>query len=150
MRKVVINNIHGGFGLSPRAVLKYAELSGIKVYPYAELERENNKNVPDGKERYRLLEKSQLDDEEIFIIYWLEDDLGKKTTNKKLNDAKWFNEREIPRDDENLVKVVQLMKKKANGSCADLKIVEIPDDVNWKIDEYDGSEWVAEEHRTWS
>lgn len=32
---------------------------------------------------------------------------------------------------------------------ADLKIVEIPPDVDWEINEYDGVEWVAETHRTW-
>jgi hypothetical protein len=38
----------------------------------------------------------------------------------------------------------------ANGACADLKIVEVPDEVDWYIEEYDGNEWVAEKHRTWS
>jgi len=32
IRKVVINNCHGGFGLSPGAVLKYCEKSGIQVW----------------------------------------------------------------------------------------------------------------------
>jgi hypothetical protein len=27
--------------------------------------------------------------------------------------------------------------------------VDIPDDVKWEIEEYDGNEWVAEVHRTW-
>jgi len=36
------------------------------------------------------------------------------------------------------------------GWAAELKIVEVPDDVDWYIDEYDGKEWVAERHRTWS
>lgn len=42
------------------------------------------------------------------------------------------------------------------GSCSAgarysaLKIIEIPDDVKWHIEEYDGMEWVAEDHRTWS
>ena len=31
-----------------------------------------------------------------------------------------------------------------------LKIVEIPEGVRWEIEEYDGKEWVAEMHRTWS
>jgi hypothetical protein len=30
-----------------------------------------------------------------------------------------------------------------------LAIVEIPDDVQWIIEENDGMEWVAEKHRTW-
>ena len=32
---------------------------------------------------------------------------------------------------------------------ANLKMVEIPDDVEWEIADYDGKEWVAEKHRTW-
>lgn len=53
------------------------------------------------------------------------------------------------RDDENLVAVVEEMGDLANGNYSSLKIVEIPDDVKWHIGEYDGSEWVAEDHRKW-
>ena len=35
------------------------------------------------------------------------------------------------------------------GGFADLKVVEIPDDVKWVINNYDGVEWVSEVHRTW-
>jgi hypothetical protein len=55
----------------------------------------------------------------------------------------------IPRDDKNLVKVVDKYGMDSFGSYAFLKIVEIPDDVEWEIQEYDGKEWVAEVHRTW-
>lgn len=61
-----------------------------------------------------------------------------------------FYDRDIPRDDSALIQVVEEMGEAANGSCADLKIVDIPDDVDWYIEEYDGNEWVAERHRTWS
>lgn len=37
-----------------------------------------------------------------------------------------------------------------NGPCANLKIIEIPDNVNWEIQEYDGVETIHEVHRTWS
>ena len=30
-----------------------------------------------------------------------------------------------------------------------LGIVEIPDGVEWEIEEYDGDEWVSEKHRKW-
>lgn len=56
----------------------------------------------------------------------------------------------IERDDPDLVRVVEELGKEANGRYADLKVVEIPDDVKWDIEEYDGSEWIAEVHRTWS
>jgi hypothetical protein len=38
----------------------------------------------------------------------------------------------------------------ANGLHANLKIVEIPGDIEWLVQEYDGAEWIAEKHRTWS
>ena len=61
-----------------------------------------------------------------------------------------FYSRSIPRDDEHLIAVVELMGHKANGEYAELKIVDVPDEVNWYIEEYDGREWVAERHQTWS
>jgi len=38
-----------------------------------------------------------------------------------------------------------------NTGASDIDIIEIPDDVgmNWHICEYDGLEWIAEDHRTW-
>jgi hypothetical protein len=60
-----------------------------------------------------------------------------------------FHSRNIPRDDAHLIAVVELMGETANNRFSELKIVDIPDDVNWYIEEYDGKEWVAERHRTW-
>jgi len=60
-----------------------------------------------------------------------------------------FYDRDIPRDDPYLIKVVKELGMSANGAHANLKVVEIPGDVDWQIDEYDGNEWVAEKHRTW-
>jgi len=61
----------------------------------------------------------------------------------------YFFENDIPRDDESLVKVVETLGAKANGNYSSLKVIEIPDGVNWFVEEYDGREWVAERHRTW-
>jgi hypothetical protein len=36
-----------------------------------------------------------------------------------------------------------------DNDCAEIKIVEIPDDVEVYIQDYDGNEWIAEKHRTW-
>ena len=60
-----------------------------------------------------------------------------------------FSERDIPRDDSVLVAIVEEMGEKANNRYSFLRVVEIPDDVDWYIEEYDGDEWVAERHRTW-
>lgn len=53
------------------------------------------------------------------------------------------------RADPILVRVVEEMGDAANGMCAKLRVVEIPDGVKWTIQEYDGYEHVAEAHRTW-
>ena len=54
------------------------------------------------------------------------------------------------RSDLDLLSVVEEMGDLANGEYSELKVVEIPDDVEWEVEEYDGLEWVAEKHRTWS
>jgi hypothetical protein len=48
-----------------------------------------------------------------------------------------------------LVQIVEELGEKANGFAAELKVVEIPEDVEYTVEEYDGIEWVAEVHRTW-
>lgn len=56
---------------------------------------------------------------------------------------------DIERDDEFLVQVVEEMGKKSWGSCAELKVVDIPLGIRWHISNYDGMESVEEEHRSW-
>jgi hypothetical protein len=55
------------------------------------------------------------------------------------------NHRENPR----LIEVVEVLGNKANGRSANLIVVEVPDDAEWYIDEYDGYETIREEHRIW-
>ena len=56
---------------------------------------------------------------------------------------------EIDRDDKHLIAVVEKLGDIADGRHAKLRIVEIPDDVKYTIENCDGMEWVAEEHSTW-
>lgn len=55
----------------------------------------------------------------------------------------------IVRDDENLIRVVEELKERANGHSSSLRIVSIPDEVAWQISTEDGIEHVSEVHRTW-
>jgi hypothetical protein len=60
-----------------------------------------------------------------------------------------FSSRTIARNDPILIDVVAELKSNADSSFSQLKIVRVPANVDWLIEEYDGIEWVAEKHRTW-
>lgn len=57
----------------------------------------------------------------------------------------------LPRNDPVLLEVIDQLGDKACGECCrNLKIVEIPDGVEWDVCSAEGGmEWVAEKHRTW-
>lgn len=40
--------------------------------------------------------------------------------------------------------------ERSSGGYSRLKLIEIPDDVEYTVQQYDGIEWIAEVHRTWS
>lgn len=66
-----------------------------------------------------------------------------------VNGDEFYSRMDIQRNDPALVATVRRLGSEAGGDYATLKIVEVPADVNWSIEEYDGKEWVAEVHRTW-
>lgn len=53
------------------------------------------------------------------------------------------------RTDSKLIECVEKLGERANGRCANLRVVEIPDDVKWIIEDYDGAESIHEVHRVW-
>lgn len=53
------------------------------------------------------------------------------------------------RTDPELIECIETLGEKANGKHASLEIVEIPDDVDWYIDDYDGIESIEEVHNSW-
>jgi hypothetical protein len=75
---------------------------------------------------------------------------------KRYRELAWIPEEElfwtydIPRDSKILLQVIdELGVEKASGPHAELKVIEVPDGVKWHIGEYDGMEWIAENHRQW-
>lgn len=68
---------------------------------------------------------------------------------KELTEVPWYGFRPENRVDPILIEAVETLGEAANGRFAKLKVVEVPDEVDWEIQEYDGVEWVAEKHRIW-
>lgn len=146
--KIVINACFGGFGVSHEGMLRFFEIKEIDVYPTQGVwvlyptqgvwDMWTYWLVPESE---RALQMTTSASSEMSI--------EERQLQNKLYDEQTIWASEIPRDDAALVQVVEELGDAANGKHAVLTVVEIPDDVNWYIDEYDGSEHVAERHRTW-
>ena len=133
--KVVINACKGGFGLSEKAIMRYAELKGLTLYPERKRLYTTYWRVPEG----------EREDQTGFHEWPFEE---RRASNARM-EKHTLNERTIPRDDPALVQVVEELGDDASERFSALAIVEIPDGVAWQIEEYDGYEHVAERHRTW-
>lgn len=150
MKEIVINNQYGGFNLSPLAIKEFLKLKGKECYFY-ETKYEHDKN---GKTIIKY-EKQDINNlkSDLFIIVFTKD-FGGTVTATDISDEDYkehsFCSNEIDREDKDLVKIVKQMGTKANTRVSTLKIVEIPNNVDYEIEEYDGNEWVAEKHRRWS
>lgn len=145
MTQIVINKCHGGFGLSDKAVLKYMELAGRAVYPDAtdsSIMGSTYWLIPDGPERVRI--------DSVISAAWSTMTLEERYAATAKWDEQVFCPRTIARDDPMLVQVVLELGDEAGSWACVPSVVHIPDEVEWDIEEYDGMEWVAEKHRTWS
>jgi hypothetical protein len=60
-----------------------------------------------------------------------------------------FQPWDIDRTDQYLVQVVEQLGETSWGRYSELKVVVVPDDVDWYTSDYDGIETVHEQHRQW-
>lgn len=154
--KIAINNSYGGFSLSPLAVKRLAELQGKECYFF--------KTVFKQKERLSYYEEITIEDcyklswtaftinnpHEVWDAKdWNESSEEKKDELNKIYKSISLNSNPEDRANKLLIQTIEELGEKANGNYAKLKIVEIPDDVKYQIEEYDGLEHISEIHRTW-
>jgi len=116
--KIVVNRCKGSFSLSARAVARLAELNGQKAYFFA-----------DGAE-------ITLEDTDSHS--WRAFNTNSPTPRVPLERA--------PKDrtDPKLVQVVEELGSAASGKWAELKVIEIPDGIEWVIISNGGFETVHE------
>jgi len=141
--KVVINVCFGGFGLSDEAYEELIKL-GIPVRKYEPEKRgEDGRYIRPENNKGQIIFDRELTPEN-------EDecpDLYRK--GHGILGRYWESWLDDDRTNPLLVQTVEKLGEKANGRCAELKIVEIPDGTEYTIEEYDGWEHIAESHRTW-
>ncbi len=155
--KIVINTCFGGFSLSAKAVKRYAELTGKACYFFkTEFSGGESDYVPVPIEdcekslfwsAYTIPNPNEVLNKE---KKWRSMTDAEKDAYNKLYDDISLEKRLEDRTDPLLIKIVEELGEEANGRCAELKIVEIPDGTDWEIDQYDGLETIDEKHRSWS
>lgn len=137
MKKVILNKCFGGFGLSKAAYELYAKKKGISVFHYTQEDLK--------KEIYTYT----TDDNRTFDFYFTKD-FGNNAyiSNEDFEKYHLFLDEGF-REDKTLIEVVEELGDKANSAYSNLKIVEIPDDLDYVIDNYDGIETLHQKVKEW-
>jgi hypothetical protein len=155
--KIAINKCFGGFGLSPKAIKRIAELQGKECYFFKSKASSFRDKIP-----------ATLEEAETAFIFYAFD----TPTPPKENEAKAWMEMSSEerqqwnaeyqshclekfrdyekRTDPFLIQAIEELGKEASGHCGKVEVIEIPDGIEYEIDDYDGIETVREAHRSWS
>ena len=119
--KIVVNKCFGGFGLSDLAHEKLIQ-AGIPHYKTWE-------EIPKGDAPYVVDSDSPTD---YFGRYY--------------SNFRDYDKRSHPL----LIQVIESIGEgAASGPLSSLRIIDIPDDISFEIDDYDGIETVHETHNSW-
>lgn len=136
--KIVVNKCYGGFGLSPIAIKEYLKLKGKECFFY--------------KKDYKtkMLNRVSVENATTYDLSLTKDYGEKMEENWKSFDTDYFYYNDIERTDLDLIKVIETLgEEKSSGECAKLRVIEIPDGIEYEIDEYNGIESIHETHRSW-
>lgn len=90
-----------------------------------------------------------MDDSRSLFATILTEDMGQRFMVRSSEHAPYFSMYDLDRTDPDLVAVVEELGNLANSKVSQLKVVEIPDGIEYTIEEYDGVELIAEKHETW-
>lgn len=151
MQKVIINKCFGGYGFDPFTVQKYAEAKGVRLYWY---KRDCNVYIGNLKEyMVKIPFEMIMKDDGVRLWYVaLTKDMGDSYIRDWNDENVCSNEFEIPNNDTSrtdpvLIGIIEKYGDQNTHSCHAPTVVEVPDGVEWIIEEYDGFETLHEKHR---
>lgn len=133
--KIILNKCYGGFGLSKEAYELYAKKKGLTLYPYYDSSKDN----------FITLKKGDSS----FLTYYFIEDFGDEVLKNKIDWSKHLYLNYEYRNDPILIEVVEELGAKANGRFSNLVVVDIPDNMDYVIDDYDGIETLHENIKVW-
>lgn len=142
--KVVINKSYGGFGLSPKALewlYSKHETDCVELTPINQYFSTQNE-IDEVVEYWKQYKKTGKVEELRYCYLALTPDLLFVITLANRYDNKL-------RSSKMLIKCVEELGEEANREYAELKIVNIPDGVDFEIHEYGGKESIHEVHQSW-
>lgn len=136
-KKVILNKCYGGFDVSSEAYKLYAKKKGYKLFKYYKPPFEC------------CFERIALNEETLLAHYFVKD-FGKSAEISSKDYAKYeLYLNADHREDPTLIEVVEELGAKASGDFGKLKVVEIPYDLDYVIDEYDGFETLHQKVQEW-
>ena len=141
--KVVINRCFGGFGLSKEGYVRYCELAGLPCF----IEEDKKYSSLGLFTCWLLPQAERVDNKEGDAFYSMS--MEERIAYNNIHSEQTLYDRDIERNDPFLVQLVEENTELYSGRHSELAVVEVDDDAEWEIDEYDGREHVAEKHRTW-
>lgn len=151
MQKVIINKCFGGYGFDPFTVQKYADEKGVKLYWYKQAFNTYRSNLKEDmiKIPFEIIAK---DDGLRMGYVALTKDMGDTYIRDWQDENVCADEFDINNDDASrtdpvLIDVIEKYgDANVHGGHAPT-VVEVPDGVEWMIEEYDGFETLHEKHR---
>lgn len=130
--KIILNKCYGGFDVSEKAYELYAEKKGVSLYRYW------------GDYKNEKMRKGSG-----LVTYHFTKDFGDNVENDKIDWETYLCLDYGHRDDPILIEVVEELGNQASGRYGKLVVVEIPDGMDYVIDEYDGIETLHENVKAW-
>lgn len=150
MTKVVVNRCFGGFGLSAKAYKRLAELQGMECYFFKGFEEKESITLEEAQKQGLFFDAFNIPNPQ---DYSQKDFASMSKAEREESNRQYrairINDMSDDRTNPLLIQVVEELGEEADGQCAKLEIVEIPDGIEWEIDEYDGNESIDEKHRSW-
>lgn len=120
--KIAVNRCFGGFSVSKDAALMLRS-KGVKITL-------NGEYYSDGSGPCEKMEDA---------YYLCNEDFGIESDNVYQYRA-----------EKRLIETIEILgEEKASGVLSNIVIVNIPENVDWEIDDYDGMENIEEVHRRW-
>lgn len=125
--KIIVNRCFGGYGLSTAVGEWLRDNKGWNILVFDKWEEEMDLEAYDG----------WTHKDGMFCNFHVGDN--------KLGDNVVYGDR----TNLELIECIEALGEAANSFGAKLEVVQVPDDVEWEIQEYDGIESIHEKHRSW-